>query len=226
MTDIVGRGQAHGYHISGLALTQLHFIDHRRSCGQYRPVKIRGTPINARPAFRTLKGIVANRLAIAMHDFGAMRDALRRDRISRTGFVNLFADRLVQRCNRRQGLATFQSRKPLAFPPVNLVNLLAAHHQRGPVLARYRHIAGFGRYFLQPFAERRNQQMPGRSDIFALGGSGDITKAGALDTLVFGTIDGLVVALDRQVDPVVADDPGASRMDAGHDRRMARAGFG
>src|SRR5207249_4860201 len=45
-------------------------------------------------------------------------------------------------------------------------------------------------------------------------------------SLVFRTIDALVRALDALVDPDVGDDPGARRMIAGEDGRMAGAGLG
>ena len=51
-------------------------------------------------------------------------------------------------------------------------------------------------------------------------------RRGAGDAFIFGAIDALVVARDRQVEIIVGDDAGARRVAAGQDRRMAGAGFG
>ena len=143
MTDIVGRGQPDRYHVRRLALPQFHFIDHRGCRRDYRPVEVRRAAIYAGGTIGTLESIVSDRFAFPVHDLGAVRGTAGRYVKGRPGLVNFCADSLVQPGHRRHYLAALKGGKSVAFPPIYLVNIVAAHHQGCPVFARHRDIARF-----------------------------------------------------------------------------------
>ena len=226
MTDIVGCRQPDRQHVGGVALTQPVFVQQRGGGRDHRTVKVGRAAIDTSRSVGALERVVTDRLTIPVHDFGVARRAMGGNRISWAGLVDFFTNGLVQRGHRRRQAATIERGKSVSFPPIDIVDILAAHHQRRPILAGHRDIARSRRYFLEPLAQCGDQQMPGRSDIIALGRGGNVSETGAVNPLVLRAIDSFVLALDRQIDPVVGDDPGASGMDAGHDCRMTRAGFG
>ena len=118
---------------------------------------------------------------------------------------------------RRGGRALVAAEAGRALPPPDLIELLAAHHDRGAVLARHRDDLRGRVGVLHVGAERRYLEAHVGCDIVA-GGR-------ARHASILGAIDGLVRPRHGLVDPLVGDDAGMAGAIAGEDRRVAGAGL-
>jgi hypothetical protein len=218
VADIIGRREADREEVGAARAAEPHLAGERRGHDEGRRVELGGRGEVDGIARGAFEPPGADRLALADRDrLGLGRAELGKlHRLARLGESrgDVGVDRSADWSRGAAGILG----EMVGGPIPALVGGMAAHHHRGAVLA------GDGDHPrrrvdpLHPVAERRHAQMVGRDRVGARIAPGH--------SLVLGAIDPLVGARHAKIVPGVGDDPGARRVSAGEQRRVARAGFG
>ena len=217
MADIVGRGDADGEQIGRRSFAKVHLVADAGGQRDDRAVEI-GRSAEGRTIPRgTGEGPVADRAAIGL-DGAPARFADAGDRGRGTAAGDLLGHHPVDAVHRRRRGHPGAGDEGPAVPPPAGVRIVAAHHDRGAILAGDGNGAGAGIGAPHEIAQRRNAQVPV--------GDGIMIGCAARCRLVLGAIDFLVVARRALIDPFVRNNPGPGGPVAGEDGGVAGAGLG
>ena len=222
VADIIGGGQADDQEVGGRALAEAELVPHALGEAEDLAVEIGRRPEGAPVACIASEAARTDRCRAAGNRDGAARGPR-----TRQGAPSVRAAAPAPPSTSALAAPTTAgaSSPPRASvtktrPPQyqRWVGIVAAHHDRSPVLAGHGDDPTARIGALHQIAERRHAQMEV--------GDGVIFRRRAGHALVLGAIDIFVRPRRALIVPVVGDDPGATGPVAGQDGRMAWAGLG